>query len=1086
MTTIRTGVLAPPAPIILLGLLALLLRAAPAVEIVTQHTDNARTGANTAETSLTVGNVNQATFGKLFTVNMNANVNGQALYVPGLPIAGGTHDAVFVYTSNDLPNSPCGIYAFDAGSGAPLWSRALTNAAAYTTGTPAIDTATRTMYFVSKDVDDNGANRLHAVDILTGAEKPGSPVAIAGSVPGTGDASANGTVTFPASHANCRPGVLLANGAIYLGFSFNTDTRPYHGWIFAYTYDGSAFTRTHVFCVSPNQEAGGIWQAGKGLVSDGAYVYCTTGNGSFDNSAAAGSAFGMCFLKLDANLAVVDWFSPKDQAFLSSRDADVGNTGPLFIPGTRVLFAGSTKYAQGHLVDANAMGHFNGSSDTCLQTISAGMNYGRGVNAVAWDGGANGTFGYVWGDGGGIAQYRYDAPSRTFANGGSPVHSTSDGSGGSLCLSSNGTGDGILWAIGKNSVVHAYDATDITTELWNSNQDPTRDALPSVGHFQFPMVAAGKVFVPTGDGRLVAYGLLSTQTATALAIVQQPTSAAADDTIGAVQVAVQDAGGATVSGSSAPVTMAIGANPAGGTLSGTLTVNAVDGIATFADLSIDHPGTGYTLAASATGLSGATSSAFDILAMVATPVITPAGGSFSGPTTVRLGDATSGATIHYTTDGGTPSGASPTYDPADPPVLTGSATVKAMAIKSGLTDSAVARAAFTITGSTPYGLPYRPVVSGLNVPATNTNPPATLSATHVFTDLAALTPAPGIVPYTVNTPLWSDGAAKSRWIALPGTSRVGFRADDEWSFPGGTILIKHFELGIDDADPAARRRLETRLLVLNATGTSGYGITYKWRGDDSDADLVAAGGLDETITIATTGGSRAQIWHYPSQSECLTCHTTNAGFVLGVKTRQLNGPFTYPSTGVTDNQLRTWNHLQMFTADIGEGNIAGFSRMKAIGDGSATLEDRVKSYLDANCGQCHRPGGVAAAWDARYGTPMASQGIIDGAVKTDLGITGAKVVVPHDTGRSILRVRMASTDGSGPNPVKMPPLARNQVDTAAVAVVDEWIDAGAPSSGTASANDTGGSGGKRCGLGFNVGALVALMLFGLRRWLRDR
>ena len=1011
----------------------------PAVEITTQHMDNARTGANTQETALTTANVNQAGFGARFTASMNANVNGQPLYVPGLTIAGGTHDAVFAYTSNNADGSPCGIYAFDAVSGATLWSRTLTNAAQYTTNTPAIDSASKTMFFVSKDNNNSGANWLHAVDLLTGNERSGSPVQVNGSVTGGGSGGSGGTLTFPATHANCRPGILLQGSKIYLGFSFNSDARPYHGWVFAYGYNANGTINApaaSVYCVTPDansagssgysSDGGGIWQAGKGLVSDGSSVYCTTGNGNFTVQ-NGGRNYSMCFLKLAlSNLAVQDWFAEARAIADSDADADLGNCGPLLIPGTSLLFAGSSKYGKGHLVNATNMGHFNSSADACLQTISVGG--GVGCNPVAWNGGTN-KYVYLYGSG---TLHQYQLGTNVLTQ----VHTASTGgNNGGTCISSNGTANGIVWVTGSDAVVHAYDATDVTHELWNSNQNSARDGLPSVGKFQFPLVAAGRVYVPTGNGKLVCYGLLNTQVATKVGFTQQPGNTTAGSAITpAVRVAVQDAGGATVTGSSAAVTLAIGTNPASGTLAGTLTTNAVNGVATFSNLSINNVGTGYTLVASSSGLSGATSAAFNILATVATPTIDPNGGTYSGPVTVRLADSTSGSAIHYTTDGSTPTAASTTY--GAPFQLAASATVKAIATKSGLSNSPQASAAFTISGSAAYGMPYRPVVSGLNVPPTNTSPPATLSATNVFSNLSALTPASGLVPYGVNTPLWSDAAVKSRWIALPGTSHVTFRATGEWSFPGGTILVKHFELGTNDTNPAIRKRLETRLLVLNASGTSGYGITYKWRADNSDADLIAAGGLDEAITITTASGTRSQTWHYPSQNECLTCHTTNAGFVLGVKTRQLNGNFTYPSTGVSDNQLRTWNYLQMFTSNIGEGNIPGFTRMKAVTDSSATLEDRVKSYLDANCAQCHRPGGVATAWDARYDTPMASQGIINGAVKTDLGIAGAKVVVPRDTAHSILRVRMNSVD----NAIKMPPLARNLVDTGALAVVDQWIN----------------------------------------------
>jgi uncharacterized repeat protein (TIGR03806 family) len=1004
------------------------------MEVDTQHYDIERTGANTNETALTTANVAQATFGKRFSVSMNANVNGQALYVPGLSIAGGTHDVAFAYTSNNADGSPCGIYAFDADNGgAPLWSRALTNAARYTTNTPVIDPAAKIMYFVSKDNNNEGANWLHAVDLASGSEKPGSPVQIGGSVSGTGDGTAGGQITFPATHANCRPGLLLVNGVIYLGFSFNSDARPYHGWIISYSYSGSAFTRKSIFCVSPNKEAGGIWQAGKGLVSDGTSIFCTTGNGSFDNSLTAGSAFGMCFLKLNPSLQVLDYFAEANESGDSNADADLGNCGPLFIPGTHVLFAGGTKYGRGHVVDATNMGHFSSSSDACLQTITAGLSSSVGQNPVSWNGGSAGTFVYAWSSGKGIAQYQYDASTQTFANSGNPIHVGSATNGGSLCVTSNGTANGILWAVGADAVVHAYNAANVTTELWNSNQDSARDSLGSVGHFQFPMVADGKLFVPTNGGTMAVYGLIATQVPAKLAIIQQPGTSTADSPIApAVKVAVQDASGATVTGATTTISLAIASNPGAGTLSGTTTQAASSGIATFPSASINKPGSGYTLVASASGLTSATTTAFSVLAQVAKPVIDPPGGAFSGPVTVRLTDSTTAATITYQLGGG----AVTTY--TGPFIIASSSTLSVTASKSGLTASSPTTASFTISGTTPYGLPLRDVVTGIVLPQNlGTAPPATLSATGVFANVATLTPRDGLIPYAVNTPLWSDSAYKQRWIALPGSAQIAFQSTGEWSFPGGTVMIKHFELGVDDTNSSVRKRLETRLLFINAAApNNGYGITYRWRADNSDADLVTSAGLDEAITITTATGTRSQTWHYPSQGECLTCHTSNAGFVLGPKTRQLNGTFTYPSTGIADNQLRTWNYLRMFTTILAEGSIAALSHMSAITDATATLEDRVKSYIDANCSQCHRPGGVATAWDARYDTPMASQGIIDGAVKTTLGIAGAEMVVPQDISRSMLRIRMHATDAT-----KMPPLARNLVDAAAVSVVDQWITA---------------------------------------------
>lgn len=508
----------------------------------------------------------------------------------------------------------------------------------------------------------------------------------------------------------------------------------------------------------------------------------------------------------------------------------------------------------------------------------------------------------------------------------------------------------------------------------------------------------------------------------------------------AVKVTIQDTNGNPVTSAINTITMAIANNPASGTLSGTLTVAAVGGVATFSNLSLNNAGTGYTLRATSGSLTAATSEGFNVTAQATAPVISPNGGSFSGPVWVQLSSATPGATIRYTTDGATPTTSSASY--GGPFQITGTRTVKAIAQKSGLSDSGVASTIITITGSTAYGLDYRPVVTGVTMPTTvGGSLPGTLSSTGLFSNMANLTAKPGVVPYSVNSALWSDNAQKQRWVALPGSSKVAFAPTGEYTWPGGTVFIKHFELVTNEVTQA-KRRLETRVLVLDATGGNGYGVTYKWRGDNSEADLVTGAGQDESITITTSSGSRTQVWHYPSRDQCLQCHTTTSGFVLGPKTRQLNGTHAYP-TGRSDNQVRTWSYLQMFTTQVNEGAIGGYSRMVKVDDGSATLENRVRSYLDANCANCHRPGGTGAQWDARYDTPLANQNIIGGAVRETFGISGAQVVAPAEVPKSIMHLRMQSTVAAQ----QMPPLGRNLVDTAAVNTLAQWIGTLPPTSG---------------------------------------
>jgi uncharacterized repeat protein (TIGR03806 family) len=319
--------------------------------------------------------------------------------------------------------------------------------------------------------------------------------------------------------------------------------------------------------------------------------------------------------------------------------------------------------------------------------------------------------------------------------------------------------------------------------------------------------------------------------------------------------------------------------------------------------------------------------------------------------------------------------------------------------------------------------------------------PPLLSQTGAFTDLPNLTPAPGLIPYDVNSPLWSDGAAKRRWIAIPndGThdtlaETIRFSADGNWDFPVGTVLIKHFDMPIDERNPTILRRLETRFLIKGVDNRF-YGLTYRWRTNGSDADLLTEG-AQEQITVQTARGTRNQIWVYPDRNQCLTCHTTAAGSVLGVRTHQLNRPFEYEITGRTDNQIRTWNHLRIFAAPLDEARIPTLPSAVAIDDMSASLDKRARSYLDANCASCHRPGTAnRSPIDARLGIPLFAQQIVRGSVLDDLGTPGSKVAVPHDLTRSVLHKRMATPD---PN-LAMPPLARNLVDEAAAELIKQWI-----------------------------------------------
>ena len=309
--------------------------------------------------------------------------------------------------------------------------------------------------------------------------------------------------------------------------------------------------------------------------------------------------------------------------------------------------------------------------------------------------------------------------------------------------------------------------------------------------------------------------------------------------------------------------------------------------------------------------------------------------------------------------------------------------------------------------------------------------PRQLSQTGVLKHTPDLVPNDELIPYDLIVSFWSDGASKSRWASVP-DEKIEFAPNGEWVFPQGTVFVKHFELATDEMHPEIKRRLETRLLVCDATG-GVYGVTYKWRADNRDADLLETN-LSEDITIQTATGTRTQTWYYPSRKDCLACHTPNAGYVLGVKTRQLNRDLTFPS-GIKDNELRTWNHLGLFDTNLDEVALPELPQLARADDRTRTLEDRARSYLDANCAHCHRPHGTVAYFDARYDTPLAQQNLINGPVLIDERLDHPHIIAPNDVWRSILFLRANTTEA-----FKMPPLARNTVDESGMQLLRQWIE----------------------------------------------
>ncbi len=319
------------------------------------------------------------------------------------------------------------------------------------------------------------------------------------------------------------------------------------------------------------------------------------------------------------------------------------------------------------------------------------------------------------------------------------------------------------------------------------------------------------------------------------------------------------------------------------------------------------------------------------------------------------------------------------------------------------------------------------------------DPPQWLSQTGAFSDIATLTPRSGLMPFGVNAALWTDGAVKSRWIAVPNdgshdtaAEQVTYREEGAFDFPVGTVLVKHFALPVDARDPSVVEPVETRFLVH---GTSGwYGVTYRWNEDGTDAELLPGGATRDFTITAEDGSQHVQRWSFPSRSDCRTCHTAEAGHVLGARSHQLNGSYTYPQTGRIANQLETWNALGIFGMSFGGREPAALPRSVDPHDPHASLDHRVRSYLDSNCSHCHHPGGVTANFDARFSTRLIAQNFVGGAVNRPFHSPHERVVKAGDPALSLLHIRNAAV-GAG----QMPPLGKNVVDAAAVALIEDWI-----------------------------------------------
>jgi chitobiase/beta-hexosaminidase-like protein len=513
------------------------------VNVTTWRYDMGRTGQNLTETALTPSNVNTSTFGKLYSYAVDGYVYSEPLYLTGINVGGQVRNVVFIATQHDS------VYAFDADHNTALWKASLLDAAhgaaagATTvpstdvdssdivpeigiTGTPVIDATNGVLYVVSK-TKENGTyvHRLHALNIETGNENSGSPVAIQASVPGNGIGSSNGTVSFLPQWELQRTSLLLIDGVVYVGFGAHGDNGPYHGWLLS--YNASTLKQIAAFNSSPNGKGNGIWQSGEGIAADVVNgtprIFIVTGNFFSTGAGAstptlpytAGQNYCNSIVRFDAtngSLAISDDWTPFDSDNLSAADLDQTSGGALLLPDQPGPYVHELvqvgKNGRVEVLDRDDLGGFSSSQNNVVQELS-GQVSGLWSTPAYW----NSTV-YFWGSGDYLKQFSLSS-GRLSAKPVATASAHAGFPGSSPVVTSNGTSNGIVWAIRSDgytsntpAILYAYNAANVGTLLYASSQNATRDSAGTAVKMTVPLVVNGKVYVGA-QGEVDVYGLLN-------------------------------------------------------------------------------------------------------------------------------------------------------------------------------------------------------------------------------------------------------------------------------------------------------------------------------------------------------------------------------------------------------------------------------------------------------------------------------------------------------------------------------------------------------------------------------------------------
>jgi hypothetical protein len=863
-------------------------------------------------------------------------VYAQPLYVPAVAIPGnGTHNVLYVATEHDS------LYAFDADTGSQLWhvTFLLNGATTLTpsnvggtqdinpeigiTGTPTIDPTTNTLYVVVNTVESSDIiYRLHAIDITTGAEKLGGPVLMTASAPGTATDGNGSSVPFNGQWENQRPGLLLLNGFVYIGFAAHGDNGPWHGWILA--YNKTTLAQSGVWCTSPNGKGNGIWESGAGIAADASgNAYIATGNG--DDTVATPAPppsttidYGDSLVRLSLTNGVpvpTDYFTPWNQASLDSSDTDLASGGVLVLPDQTTgpfphILIQSGKQGEVYVVNRDKMtsdgSHYcNGcSSDPeIIQSLSSGA--GLWSMPAYWNGQI-----YLWGNGGNLEAY--SLTNGTLSQSPTSKSAESNGfPGATPVVSSNGTSNGIVWAVETDAytssgpaILRAYNATNVSNLLYGSNLTSGRDTLGPAVKFVVPVVTNGKVYVGTQQ-QVNVFGLL-TDESQAIAPVFSPVA-------GSYSAGIQVTISTTTPNSSIYYTTDGSTPTSGSTLyAGPVTVTETT---TFNAIAIS---TGFVQ-------STVSSAAYTIQDQAAPPDVSPSAGTYTSAQSVQLSDTSPTPTIYYTTDGTKPTHSSKQYTAAIS--VTSTTTITAIASSPGLNDSPAVTATFTINPNattinfgigfaTPTGMQFNGTTDLDDSRLQLTNGGQTEAGSAFFT-----TPM-NITNFTTDfTFQLSDAMADGITFTIQNSSAgakalgptgggLGYGPDT----PGGTLGISNsvavkYDLYNNDGEGDDSTGLYTNGAspTVPATDMTSSGVILN-NGDTMTVHITYNGTtLAMTITDTTLNATFSTSWpiNIPQTIGGNTAYVGFTGGTGGETASQKIETWTFASTGSTPVQVQT-------------------------------------------------------------------------------------------------------------------------------------------------------------------------------------